>query len=148
MPQISKPQQGSQRKKHSGLTEQIVDGVRLGLFLASGLLFAVEIVLGILGSPISLSWWSLTLVFGALFVGLSYSGIGKKVRKWSKIIVLIGFLLVFPLFTANLMGTYQSASQILSTPKEIEYFRSVLGRSYNYTELYQWENNSPMEQLS
>ena len=115
--------------------------VRLDFFLGFGLLFVAEIVLGILGSLISALWWIFALAFAAVFVGVSHLVMSKKVRKWSKVIVLIGFLSVFPLFTANLMVTYQNAAQILSTPTETGYFRNVLGRSYNYTELYQWENS-------
>jgi len=142
MPQVQvKSQQRSLRKKQSKVFEQIVASVRFGVFLGFGLLFVAEIVVGILGSLISALWWVLTLVFAAAFVGVSYLGMSKNARKLSKVIVLIGFLLAFPLFTTNLIMTYQSAAQILSTPKETEYFRSVLGRSYSYTELYQWENS-------
>lgn len=142
MPQVqAKSQQGSLEKRQSKVFEQIGSSVRSGIFLGFGLLFVEEIVFGILGNLISALWWIFALVFAFVFIGVSHLGMSKKIRRLSKVIVLIGFLSVLPLFTANLIVTYQNPAQTLSTPKETEYFCNVLGRNYNFTELYQWENS-------
>lgn len=140
--QINVQKKARLNQKQREIVEQIVTSVRSGIVLGFGLLFVAEIVSGILGNWISILWWIFTIVFAFAFVGLSYFRMDKRAFKWSKIVVLVGFLLLFPLFSANLIFTYQSAAQSLTATKETDYFRNVLGRSYNYTELYQWEQST------
>jgi hypothetical protein len=45
-----------------------------------------------------------------------------------------------PFYTVSVIKINQNVAMNLATQKEIEYFRQVLGRSYNYTELIVWEN--------
>jgi hypothetical protein len=65
----------------------------------------------------------------------------RKVFKISAVYVLIVFLAVLPVFAVYQITTYQGVARSLRSSKEINYFKNVLGRSYNYTELIQWENS-------
>lgn len=103
--------------------------------------FVGIIIIGISGAWKNILWWVYVVGLAFAFMGLSYFKMGKKAFRWSKVIVFVDFLVLFPLFSASVILTYQGAAQSLTTPKEIEYFRNVLGRNYNYTELYQWESS-------
>jgi len=61
----------------------------------------------------------------------------RRVFKILSAYVLIVFLAVMPVFAVYQTTTYQSVARSLRSSKEIDYFRNVLGRSYNYTELIQ-----------
>lgn len=122
--------------------EQFLDGILSGLAIGMGGFFIIVIVLGILGSWISISWWASVVVLSVIFLVFSYRGLGKRAFKVAKVVVLVGFLILFPLFSANLIISYQGSAQNLTNPKETTYFRNLLGRSYNYTELYLWQNST------
>lgn len=53
-------------------------------------------------------------------------------------VIALAIILLLP--TCLKIANYQSVAQNLTSLKRIEYFRNLLGRSYNYTELIQWEN--------
>jgi nitrate reductase NapE component len=119
------------------------DGTSKSVWIAFALLsvaFLSVIFLGIIGSWTNILWWAYAVCFAFVFIWLTFK-MDKRALRWSKIIVLIGFLVLFPLVAANAILTYQTAAQNLVTSQEINYFRNLLGRSYNYTGLYQWENS-------
>lgn len=82
------------------------------------------------------SWALILLVLGCFIFSLS-----KKMLKILSVCFLIVLLAVFPVFAVNQIMTYQDVARSLRSSKEIDYFRNVLGRSHNYTELIQWENS-------
>ncbi len=139
MPKIRKTRLNQKQRE---MLAQIGASVKVGIVLGLGLLFVFEIILGILGGWVSIFWWLYSSALVCVFMGLSYSHFGKRAFKLSGLIVLVGFLVLFPLFSATLIVTYQSAAQTLTDPEQIEYFRNVLGRSYDYVELYEWENST------
>jgi hypothetical protein len=124
---------------------KMLDGRAKSVWVAFALwnvAFVCMIFMGVLGSWKSILWWTFTVGLAFAFVSLSYFKMGKRAFRWSRVILLVGFLALFPLFSVNLILTYQCAAQNLTAPKEIAYFRNVLGRNYNYTELYEWENSA------
>jgi len=76
-----------------------------------------------------------------LLVGCFILGLSKKMVKMLGICFLVTFLAVLPLFAVNQTMTYQGIARSLGSSREIDYFRNVLRRSYNYTELIQWESS-------
>lgn len=136
-------------QKQRKIIDQIISSAGFVFTVVIGLLFVEEIVMGIFGSWMSILWWAFSAGLAFAFLGLSYFWMGKRAFKWSRIGILVGFLVVMPLFSVNQILTYQGAAQSLATSKEEDYFRNLLGRNYNYAELYQWEssalhwNNSP-----
>lgn len=129
-PKISEPEKRSKRALFYFL---IVLGIVLGL----------SIILGFPMGGLWLSPWAWVsyalLVF--LFLKVCHSGMSKKALKIFCVYFLICFVVVMPTVAVSSIITYQSAAQNLTTPREIDYFRNTLGRPYNYTELYQWENS-------
>ena len=86
-------------------------------------------------------WASLAVVV-LIFLTLSYSEMGKRVSKGLCIYFLLCFLLVMPVFTAFTISTNEKTAQNLTSPRETNYFRNILGTNQNYTELYQWEDSN------
>jgi hypothetical protein len=126
--------------KQRKMIHDFVNSVLAGIALGIGVVFVSFITRGIFDGWKSILWWAYSVGFALAFMGLSYFKLGKKAFRWSKIIVLVGFLVLFPLFSANTILHYQGVAQSLSTPKQTEYFKTLLNRNYNYTELIQWEN--------
>ena len=85
-----------------------------------------------------LAWVSI-VPFAFLFLIWSYE-MDRKVFKKSIVYVLVCFLLVVPAYVVYVTVQYQGIAQSLTSSERIDYFKSLLGRSYNYTELLQWED--------
>jgi len=102
----------------------------LGSYLITGL--------GIYGRWLSPWAWILGAALTAILLESSYSEISRKWFKRLGIYLLICFLAVMPIFSISQMIEYQSLAQNLTSQKQVAYFRNLLGRSYNYTELVQW----------
>lgn len=67
--------------------------------------------------------------------------IGWAVKKTGFFCVLAACILAIPTIVVALsVPEYQSAAQKAASQEDIAYFRNILGRSYNYTELIRWEN--------
>ena len=99
-------------------------------------------VLDIIGQWTS-SWsWVISGLFATILLRWSYGMMSRKGFKKLCVYVLIVFLAVAPVFVVYQAATVQSVAQSLTSSKEINYFRNLLGRSYNYTELIEWEHQS------
>jgi len=67
--------------------------------------------------------------------------IGWAVKKTGVFCILAVCVLVIPaIVVAYSVPEYQSAAQKAASQEDIIYFKRILGRSYNYTELILWEN--------
>lgn len=66
----------------------------------------------------------------------------RRIFKIASVYVLVCFLLVVPAYIVSSIWAEQVIMQNLNSPREISYFRNLLGRNYTYTELYQWENTT------
>jgi len=97
--------------------------------------------LGISGHWVSVWWWIIGVLLAFMLLERGYSVMSRKVFKILSVYVLICFLAVMPVYAVYWTTIYQDVAQSLTSSKEIDYFRNVLGRSYNYTELIQWENS-------
>jgi hypothetical protein len=65
----------------------------------------------------------------------------KKIAIIGLVVVLSAVALsVVPAYVVYSIVEYRGTAQNLTRSKEIDYFRKVLGRNYNYTELLQWED--------
>jgi hypothetical protein len=104
--------------------------------------FSIGLGLGIGGLWLSPLAWVASAFFAAILLDLSYSKVSKKSFKRLCVYFLLCFLLVMPVFAASSIITNQSVAQSLSATGEINYFKNLLGRSYNYTELIQWEDSA------
>ncbi|MBX5328596.1 transglutaminase domain-containing protein [Candidatus Bathyarchaeota archaeon A05DMB-5] len=103
-----------------------------GLFVIWGL--------GISGLWMSIWGWLVSFLLAFMLLMWSYYFLSKRVFKILRVYVLIAFLAATPVFAVSQITKYQSIAQTLTSSEKINYFRNVLGRSYNYTELIQWEN--------
>lgn len=92
------------------------------------------------GSWMSIFLWLITACIASIFVSFSHSNFKPKLSKKILVCVLIALVLVIPAYVTCSSMDYQSLAQNVATQKEITYFKNVLGRSYNYTELIRWEN--------
>jgi hypothetical protein len=104
-----------------------------------GLLVIMQ--LGISSQWMSIWSWIIYGFYALMLLILGHFIISKKMLKTLGIFFLIAFLAVLPVFAVNQITTYQTVARSLGSSEEIGYFRNVLGRSYNYTELIQWENS-------
>lgn len=104
----------------------------------SGIVFAALIIQGILGAWIS-PGWAFSTVFALTFIVFSSCEWRKKGFKKSTITVLACFLILFPFFSLAQIWHNHNIAQNLATTENINYFKNLLGRNYNYTELIQWE---------
>ena len=103
---------------------------------------AYVLFLILFGSLDSILLWALRIILATVFSTFCYFAFTrlKLGHKQYLAFALLCILLTLPFFTiSGVIGT-QKAAQNVSTPKEMEYFRNLLGRSYNYTELITWEN--------
>ncbi len=114
------------------------------LTMVLAILFGTLVILG-LGSGLWMSswWWLFSGLFALVLLKFIYSVTTRKIlRKLSVVYVLIVFSAAMPVFAVHQAAAYQSIAQGLTSSREINHFRNILGRSYNYTELIQWENRS------
>jgi len=108
--------------------------------------FAVAFgVFAIFGLGLSALWmiaweWGIGVLLALSLLTVSCSNVSKRGFKILMAYVVVIFLAVMPAIAVNPIITYQSAAQSLTSSRELDYFRNVLGRSYNYTELIEWEN--------
>jgi hypothetical protein len=125
-------------KKHKRMSNKIKWIITIFYLIFFGI--AVVIVLGILGQWMSLSSWIYGGLSTILLLIWSYSMMSRRAFKIIGVSVLVGFLLIAPLYILSSMVTFQGIAESLTASKEINYFKNVLGRSYNYTDLILWEN--------
>jgi hypothetical protein len=135
-PEFQKTKSSQRQRK---VIERIASSVARGSVFVTGLLFLFGIAMCTLGGWRSVRWLGFSTGLAAAFLVLSFVSMDKGALKASGIIVIVGFVIVLPLFSINQILTFQAAAQNLTTPRENEYFRNLLGRSYNHTELYHWE---------
>lgn len=112
----------------------IVLGTCFGIFAIWGL--------GIFGLWMSVWWFIISVLLAFMLLIWGYDMMSRKVFKKLSVYVLIVSLTVIPVFVVYRATMYQNIAQRLTSSREINYFRNVLGRSYNYTELIQWVNQS------
>jgi hypothetical protein len=96
--------------------------------------------LGVSGLCKSPLYWVLGVLSAFLLLGWGYSQMSRGVFKILGVCVLVVFLLVVPIYIGSSIITEQAMAESLTSSKEIDYFRNVLGRSYNYTDLIVWES--------
>lgn len=97
--------------------------------------------LGISALWMSVWGWVVSVFLAFMLLVWSYPVMSRRVFKALSVYVLIVFLAVMPIFAVYQSTMYQSVARSLRSSKQIDYFGNVLGRSYNYTELIQWENS-------
>lgn len=100
------------------------------------ILLIVALVMGVFSVILA---WIYIVPFAFLFLSWSYRTNGKIFKK-SIVYVLVCFLLVLPAYNVYVTVEYQGIAQSLTSSERIYYFKNLLGRSYNYTELLQWED--------
>jgi hypothetical protein len=108
------------------------------LAAASGLIFPINLGMG--GGWISPWAWIGALGLVAIWFWLSYRSVGRTAFKRMFAFILLCVISTMPLVVAINVSSTQSTAMKLQTTKNIAYFKTVLGRSYNYTELIVWEN--------
>lgn len=110
------------------------------IIVLATILLVVTLMVSALGLWASVWGWALIALFAFPLLRWSYSEMDRKVFKKTCVFVLICLLLVAPAYGVLSTVEDQSIAQNLATPKEIDYFRNLLGRHYNYTVLIQWKN--------
>lgn len=98
------------------------------------------LILGVNGEWISPWFWVSQIIVSTIFLLEINRSMGTLASKRLLAFILICTMITFPLFTLNIIVANQSTAQGLSTPKEMDYFKNLLGTSYNYTQLIVWEN--------
>jgi len=119
----------TRKLKSTQKRQKMVNGISkadLVAFVLFGGAFVITIIFGIFGGWKNILWWAVAAALALEVLSLSYSKMGKRAFRLSKIFVLVGFLVLFPLFSAGVISTYQSAAQNLTAPTKIEYFRTLL----------------------
>jgi hypothetical protein len=117
--------------------------------VGSYVFFTLEIIVGFLVFLILLignvqlsPWvWVIFAVPVVIFLRFSYSTMSKRTFKGLCVYFLLCFLLVMPVFLVSSIISNQGVAENLTAPREIDYFRNILGTNQNYTELYQWEDS-------
>lgn len=100
----------------------------------------VIVELGIFGQWMSIWLWVICVSSALILLKSNHTIVSKKMFRILSVFFLISFLAVFPVFATYQTIAYQDIAMSLKSSEEIDYFRNVLGRSYNYTELIQWES--------
>jgi hypothetical protein len=108
------------------------------LAVATGLYFLLE--MGTLGLWISPWSWLLGAILAISVMYNVYRSTNRALFKKLLAFVLFCLMFTMPLFLVINLTSTQSTAQKLSTANEVEYFKNLLGTSYNYTELIIWEN--------
>lgn len=118
--------------------DKIYSYLLIALAIIIGLYFVLE--LGILGLWISPWLWVSGFTLTAIVSYESYRLMSRLAFKRLLAFILLCVLMTMPLFAVFTVVADQSTAQGLSTLKEVDYFKTLLGKSYNYTELIVWEN--------
>jgi hypothetical protein len=108
------------------------------LAVATGLCFLLD--MGVINLWISPWSWILGITLTIIVMFNVYRSTNRALFKKLLAFVLLCIMFTIPLFVVINVTSTQSTAQKLSTSKEVDYFKSLLERSYNYTELIIWEN--------
>ena len=98
------------------------------------------VFIGIFFGWLSLGAWISGLSLFALCCIIFYRSLSKQRFKRLIGCLLLCILFATPVFAVSATFHDQSIAQNLQNQKEVNYFKTLLGRSYNYTELIVWEN--------
>jgi hypothetical protein len=109
----------------------------VGLTIIIGLYF---LLLGISGLWISPWSWVSGFILTAIVFYESYRSMSRLAFKRILAFISLCLMMTMPLFVVVKVLSGQDIAQGLSTPKEENYFKTQLGKSYNYTELLGWEH--------
>lgn len=117
---------------------------RLWLFYVVSIVIIVglhfTLFMGVLGYWKSPGSWVIGILLSGVVLYSGYRSISKLVVKRMLAFLLLCALLTMPLFTVFAVMKDQSTAQQVSTQSNVNYFKNLLIRSYNYTELIVWEN--------
>ena len=102
------------------------------------ILFVLLITLMIFGGWTSWWIWIVTGILAAFMLSTRYYSNNRKFPTLTFFCVLICVILVLPSFVILSAIGYHSIAQNVATQKEVDYFKSVLGRKYDYEELIVW----------
>jgi hypothetical protein len=108
------------------------------LAVAIGLYFLFD--MGAAGLWISPWSWILGIILAVMVMFNVYRSTNRALFKKLLAFVLLCIMFTIPLFVVINVTSTQSTAQNLSTAKDVDYFKNLLGTSYNYTELIIWEN--------
>lgn len=109
----------------------------IGLAIIIGLYF---LLLGISGLWISPWSWVSGIILAAIIFYESYRSMSRLAFKRLLAFILLCLMMAMPLFVVVNVVSGQDTAQGLSTTKEENYFKTLLGKSFNYTELIGWEH--------
>jgi hypothetical protein len=96
--------------------------------------------MGAMGLWISPWSWLLGAILAIIVMYNVHCLTSRALLKRLIAFVLLCLMFTMPLFLVINITSTQSTAQKLSTANEVDYFKNLLGRSYNYTELIIWEN--------
>jgi hypothetical protein len=119
-------------------TDKIFSYIFVALIIVLGVLYFV-LFLGIGGYWISPWLWIGGVIVTGIILVESYL-LNKLVSKRLFAFILLCIIITIPSFVVTAAVSNQSTAQSLSTTTEENYFKTLLGKSYNYTELIEWEN--------
>ena len=90
----------------------------------------------------STSYWILGLfIFGVFTISFYFVPlINRQLHKKLVGYMLLCIIFATPIFAVSSTIRHHNDAQNLSDPQTIDYFKTLLDRSYNYTELIEWEN--------
>ena len=125
------------RIKHLYIPEKLIFYLITSLAFFIGLYF---LFLGVSGLWLSQWFWIAGIALSLLFVCISYNSISRLALKRSLAFIMLCALITMPIYGVFAVIADQNQAQRLSKSEEVSYFRNLLGRSYNYTELIVWEN--------
>ncbi len=100
------------------------------------------IVIGVYEGWLSQELWVLFLSFFGLFSYLFYRMLNRTLFKRLFGCMLVCILFATPVYGISATVQDRTIAQNLQNPNEIQYFKTLLGKSYNYTELIVWENQN------
>jgi hypothetical protein len=112
----------------------------LAIFLAVLLAVYYILFLGVFGLWYSVGAWISVLSLTAISCFASYRLLNKVAFKRFLAFAFLCILFATPIFAISEVVQDQSMAQNLSATKKVNYFRTLLGTSYNYTQLIVWEN--------
>jgi hypothetical protein len=113
----------------------------LEISLAIVLCLYFIVLIGVYLAWLSLGFWIYGLVFFALYINSYYRSKNRQLFKKLLGFILLCILFATPIFAFSATLHDQTVANNIQNQKTIDYFKSQLGKSYNYTELIVWENS-------
>jgi Flp pilus assembly protein TadB len=112
----------------------------LAFFLTSIVCIFFIVEIGILQGWLLIGLWIIGLALFTFCTIYFYRLLHKQLTKKLVGCMLLCIIFATPIYAVSATIHDQSVAQSLQNQKPIDYFKTLLGRSYNYTELIVWEN--------